>query len=93
MITGPLMSLHGRDHRLRDAVALDVRSMRVECPQHKGVLVPVTGLKFITKEREGSRTRDPKLMVELLCVYCNRYHYVSIAEGSLAGVTPYTWHE
>ena len=82
------MDIHGRDHRLRLAPEIDVRSVRVECRQHKGVLIPVTGIKMVRCDN-GVGLR---LYMEALCIYCNRYQYMRVKEGSLAGLEPFTWN-
>ena len=94
MITGPrpernILDIHGLDHRLTQARVVDGRSVGIECPHHKGLLIPVTGIKFSRTGKSGHRV---KLYMEALCVYCDAYHYVHVTEGSTAGLEPLVWN-
>lgn len=84
-----ITEIHGRDNRLRHALNIDARSMRVECPAHKGVLVPVTGAKLCQSHNRNAC--DIKMYLEILCRHCGKYRYVRIVVGDQP--TPFTWNE
>ena len=70
--------MHGNGRR-RNVPLVDARSLRVECPQHPGVLLPVTQVKEVIV------LGRMRLHLEALCVYCcDKYHYVEIEPSDLA---------
>jgi hypothetical protein len=86
--------MHGNAQQLRDAPAIDARSLRVECPEHKGLLLPVTTVKIGRHHASSPQdVRTVSLYLEALCVYCDQYHYVKVEEGSIAGLPVLPWHE
>lgn len=95
MITnGSIMVMHGKDSRLRMAAVVDARFLRIECPKHKGVLIPVTGIKFGTADRNNeTHSREAAVWMEALCIYCNKYQYFRVREGSQAGLDAFKWNE
>lgn len=67
------------------AATVDCRSLMVECPEHKGLLLPVTDIHIsYTKESKGEASRLFVIFMEALCVYCDAYKYVRVNEGSWA---------
>ena len=64
---------------------VDCRSLMVECPEHKGILLPATDVHVsYTKESKGEPGEGDRLFVifiEALCVYCNKYTYLRVKEG------------
>ena len=76
--------MHGRPLRTRASV-VDARSLMVECPDHKGLLLPVTDVRIAynrTTEQAGKRGKEFMVIdIEALCVYCNKYKNVQVREG------------
>jgi hypothetical protein len=80
--------VHG--NRLRYLAApVDARALRVVCPDHPGLLIPVTNVK-VSYSNNIRRTTNGKRMVaiylEALCRYCDGYRYVEVQQGALASL-------
>lgn len=65
---------------------MDVRALFVECPQHRGVLLPVTEMRV-------SRTRLAlRIYLAAVCRYCHgQTHFVRIREG-VRSPEPFPWN-
>ena len=75
-------------HSLRNMPQVDLRALYVECPQHKGVTLPVVGLRIgRSKGAEGSR-----LYLEAACRHCQKSHYVRVI-GGLRPPISQSWNE
>ena len=81
--------LHGNALRSR-ATVVDARHLHVECPEHKGVLLPVVTVKLSLSNRGDAATQ--RLYLEALCRHCEQYHYVEVEQGSVAGLPPLEWN-
>ena len=79
-------SMNGRAPRKRGHV-VDCRSLMVECPEHRGLLLPVTDVRIAynrTSDQVGKRGKEFMVIdLEALCVYCNNYKNVQVREGSV----------
>lgn len=62
---------------------IDGRGLRVECPEHAGLLLPVTDLTVALTYAGGSASAVVRL--DVICPYCDRYHHLEIAPGSVSG--------
>lgn len=81
--------LHAGSVQLRSAPEVDARHLHVECPQHPGITLPVTAVR-LTYSNHGGRV--VALYLEVLCRYCDKYHYVKVKEGSVADLSPLPWN-
>ena len=76
--------MHGRPLR-KHASVVDARSLMVECPDHKGLLLPVTDVRIAynrTTDQSGKRGKEFMVIdIEALCVYCNNYKHIRVREG------------
>ena len=84
--------MHGNAKQFQEAPEIDARSLRVECPEHKGLLLPVTNVQH-TYTNRGPTNHVIKFYLEALCPYCAKYHYARVKEGSIAGLPVLPWHE
>ena len=62
--------------RLGNFPLADLRSLYIEVPQHKGIVLPVVGMKV-----SRSDARAPIMYLEAACRYCNGTHRVRLREG------------
>jgi hypothetical protein len=81
--------MHGNNKKVRNAPTVDARYLHVECPEHPGITLPVTTVKVSEHHATG---RQAVMVLEVLCRYCETYHYVRVNAGSVAGLAPLEWN-
>lgn len=81
--------MHGNAMRTR-AQVVDARSIQIECPEHRGLLLPVTDIKISHSNNvdKPGGTKTLKIYMEALCKYCDKYHYVEVKAWSVAWLPP-----
>lgn len=81
--------MNGNSYRNRTTGEIDARSIQVEVPEHKGILLPVVDIKFTFANNSA---QPKKAYFVVLCKFCDKYHYVQVKEGDIAGLPPLAWN-